>query len=141
MRDLQGDGRLRRIWGLFIAIVFLLTFQGTAIADPIDATWNGGTGFWNVAGNWDTTDYPHNNGSTYNVFIDGSKTGTYSNVTLNTSVAIENLTIDSGDILNQNNGISFSLNGNIANNGTMAMNSTGHQTNLIMTGGSDVTLA
>ena len=61
-----------------------------------DSTWFGGTGNWNVAGNWSPVGVP--NSALTNVFIDGGNV-VNSIVTLNTGATIGNLTIDAGDSL------------------------------------------
>jgi hypothetical protein len=120
-------------------VYFLLGLQGTAYAVLINSTWNGGVGNWNVAGNWSPAGVPNNGGgNTFNVLIDNGN-ATASTVSLDTSVTIENLTIDSGDTLNQKSGRSLTQSG-ITNNGSYNMNSVGTTTDLRMTGGSNVTL-
>jgi hypothetical protein len=54
---------------------------------------------------------------------------------MNISATIDNLTIDSGDTLSQNNNISLSLDQNVFNSGTITMNSAGSITGFIFNSG------
>ena len=85
---------------------FLLTVSVAPQPGVIDATWLGGAGNFNEPSQWSfvpaplSAQFPNNDADNFfNVFIDGGLTGTASNVALNTSVAIDSLTIDSGDSL------------------------------------------
>ena len=67
---------------VFMAVVIILALQGTSTAVQITATWNGGAGNWDTAGNWSGAVVPNNglmrasNGGTLralaNVDIDGA---------------------------------------------------------------------
>ena len=83
-----------------------------------DITWIGGTGDWNVGANWSSATVP---GASDNAFIDGGS-ATNSVVSLNVASQINNLTISAGDLLGINNGVQLSLNGNLFNAGTLAVN-------------------
>jgi hypothetical protein len=121
------------------------------VADPlVTDNWLGGTGTWNVTGNW-SGGVPNNGtpvGTTYDVFIDHGRAGA-SVVTLNINVGINNLTIDSDDSLAIGNGFSLTINGSsIANAGKLSLNSTGNITSLAigapsvtLSGGGTVTLS
>jgi len=137
---------MRWVFAILIAAMtlsgFIAGLERNALAAPIGSTWNGGIGNWNNASNWDTDPLIPNNGgsNTFNVFIDGSKTGTTSDVSLDMTATIDNLTIDTGDNLGINNVRALTLNGGtIANSGSIALNSTGSYTYLKVSGG-DVTL-
>ena len=91
-----------------------------------DITWIGGTGDWNVGANWSSATVP---GASDNAFIDGGS-ATNSVVSLNVASQINNLTISAGDLLGINNGVQLSLNGNLFNAGTLALNSSGAATDL-----------
>jgi len=77
-------------------------FAGEHPDGTINSSWNGGTGNWNVNGDWTPgTGFPNNGaGNTYNVTIG---TGN-DNVSLNTSVTISSLTLgaSSGSSILQN---------------------------------------
>jgi hypothetical protein len=78
-----------------------------ALAQTSD--WNGGTGNWNVAGNWTPTGVP--NSSTTDVVITGTS-GTPSSVTLNSfSSQIQNLSLDSYSTLALTNYYGVSVEG------------------------------
>ena len=79
---------------------------------------------------WSTGGAP--NGSQYDVFIDGGKTGTASVVTMDGYYTVGRLTLDAGDTLNLADNIDFFINngafagsGSLVNNGTINFNSTG----------------
>ncbi|NMC74278.1 MAG: hypothetical protein GYA56_07980, partial [Geobacteraceae bacterium] len=114
---------------VFLGVLFLSI--ATSFAD--DVTWNGGTGFWNVNTNWSPNTVP--NGTAYNVFIDGGKTGVTSYVNLTTGASIGNLTLDTGDTLDINNNGGLTIAGpTVANNGTLKLSSTGGATDLRISG-------
>ena len=123
---------------LMMVVGLLCFFAGTASAISIDAYWNPGTGNWNLPGNWDINTVPNNGGgNTYNVYIDGGDL-TNSEVFLNVNVAIDNLSISSGDILHINNNSYLTMglaNGVITNNGTITMDSAGAWTHLRLDAG------
>jgi len=96
-------------------------------AGAIDFIWVGGTGNWSPAGaNWNQAGLP---GSTDNVFIDNGS-ATNSVVSLNVSAIINDLNISNGDSLGVNNNLSFTILGNVVNNGTLGLNSGGNTTDL-----------
>ncbi len=137
MEFLQNDKK--SLWAnLFSMVLILLFLAGTAFA--ADSTWNGGTGNWNASGNWTPSVVP--NGSSYNVFIDGGNIGINSFVNLDTSATIGNLTVDTGDTLDIDNGhiLTMGLNGgSIINNGNISLSSSGSGTYLRI-GATDVLL-
>jgi hypothetical protein len=80
----------RSLLGASITTIFLTFAIPCARAQT---QWNGGTGNWNVAGNWTPSKVP--NSATTSVAISGTA-GTPSSVTLsNLSVTIQNLSLDS----------------------------------------------
>jgi hypothetical protein len=98
---------LRKRGGALSPVLFLLLFwlwiiSGQAAA-ATNATWSlGGDGVWNNPAYWDIGMVP--NGK-YNAFIiDGTST-----VTSNINVAVENLTLASGNGLIVQDGTSFSI--------------------------------
>lgn len=86
-----------------VAFIFSL-IAVAAQAGHFISTWIGPTGNWNDPTKWDTSDYPHNNGDTYDAVISNGK------VTLVFSPTINNLqlsdpssagvTIDGSSLLN-----------------------------------------
>lgn len=122
--------------------VFMLgaaLIAGRGRAAEIDIVWVGGPGLWNFSSNWDTNMVPANNlNDTFNVFIDGSNP-VASTVTLNVSVAINNLTLDADDLLSFDNGDDLTLDaaggGMVSNAGMIVLNSTGGFTDLRADGG------
>ena len=127
-----------------MAVVIILALQGRSMAVQITATWNGGAGNWNTAGNWSGGVVPNNGADTFNVQIDNGN-ATNSSVSLNMVATIDNLTIDVLDSLGINNIWSLVIGGvgagTITNNGSITMNSVGSFTDLVMTGAGDVTLS
>jgi hypothetical protein len=93
--------RLRRsLLGAAVATIALIC--AVACAKAQTETWNGGTGNWNVAGNWTPNGVP--NSPTVSVSITGSS-GDLSSVTLNNlSPYIQNLSLDSYSTLSINQG-------------------------------------
>jgi len=73
------------------------------------ATWNGGAGNWNNAGNWTPAIVP--NSGTTSVFIDGGMSVVASVVNLDITAAVNALTIDAGDTLSFNAGVGLTLGG------------------------------
>ena len=97
--------RLRELAAAGLAVLLFAVPPGAGEALAADATWNGGTGDWDTAANWTPAVVPNNGGTTFNVLIDGGKTGTDSVVHLTISnPKIDNLTIDTGDRLDISNG-------------------------------------
>lgn len=83
------------------ALLAALALVANAPAAADDAQWLGGTGSWTDS-NWSIPGIPNNNGTTFDVFIEGS-----SNVTLNSqSIDIDGLNLGSGSGLQIN---TFSL--------------------------------
>jgi len=118
--------------------IFLWT--GPALAADV---WNGGTGQWSSAGNWNSG-LP---GISSDVLIDNGNL-VNSVVNLDAYASINNLTIDSGDTLNILNAYNLAINGtNINNAGTLALKSTTTYVDLIfknnvsLTGGGNLTLS
>lgn len=83
----------------FTFFVASLLLPGAAYSQ-INSTWIGGTGIWKNAANWDTIDFPSNNGTDfYNAFINGAG----DNVSLSGLATVDSLTTAAGsqlDILN-----------------------------------------
>ena len=93
-----------RIASLVFLAGLAIAFSSEANAQvPLDATWTGGSGNWNIGANWDISTAPDNNAvNTYNVFIDDGD-GAASTATLNVSSTIDTLSISAGDQLNIGN--------------------------------------
>src|SRR5215469_6007316 len=102
----------RRIAG-FVILIFL---PYAALAQT--SVWNGGTGNWSNGALW-TGGIP---GSGSTVLIDNGKP-VNSAVTLDTSATIRNLTIDSGDSLQQSDALTLSV-GNGGPAATVLVNGT-----------------
>jgi len=84
--------RLKRSLLEAVITTIVLTFAVPCALAQTE-TWNGGTGNWNVAGNWTPNGVP--NSPTTNVVITGTS-GTPSSVTLNNlGTTIQNLSLDS----------------------------------------------
>ncbi len=134
-----------RIPVLPVGFIILVCSALPAWGVLIETTWTGGTGNWNVAGNWSPAAVPNNGTDEYNVLIDGGITGTASVVSLDISPTITGFAIDSGDTLGINNATTLTLqsSGTYSNNGTLSLNSLGNQTNLVIgsiTGGETLTI-
>src|SRR6184192_2691912 len=94
--------RARRNMARAIVLAFApaLATPIVAPAGAINSTWTGGAGVWSTAAKWSPSGAPNNNvTNTFNVFIDGSKTGTISTVSMNIDPTIDNLTVDLNDSL------------------------------------------
>jgi len=106
-----------------------LHIQGTVDPNGVfDAIWNGGTGNYSIANKWDINTVPNNGvppGSRYNVLIDGAKTGTASDVSLDINATINNLTVDAGDKLGINDSKSLTIAGGAMTNGGSLLIDTG----------------
>ncbi len=101
-----------------------LTHSGYISNGVQPGTWTGTTGNWSVGGNWTAGLVP--NDTALDVSIDGGRTGTNSNVTLDITVNVRNLTIDAGDRLTILNGAQLTLNGTtLTNNGQITINAGG----------------
>ncbi len=111
------------------------------LARPMTTTitnddWQGGAGNWNTAASWSTGTVPN---STNNAVLSTSTPAAV--VQLNVNAIINNLTICATCVLNFNNNQSLTIDGtSISNAGTLALNSTGNFTELIV-GSSNVTLS
>ncbi len=119
---------------------FLLGPPTVARAAAVNATWNGGNGFWNVANNWSPTGVPNNGSNTYSVFIDNGK-GDNATVTIPTFVfpTISNLTVDSGNTLILSDNLYLTIAGgtgagSINDAGTISIGSTGDPTSISLSG-------
>src|SRR6266446_1909625 len=103
-------------------------------AANVNATWFGGTGNWSTAADWSGSVVPNNGADSFSVFIDGGKM-VNSVVTLDINPTITNLTIDSGDQLNQNDNKALAITGGTATiNGTWSLNSAGSNTDIVCSG-------
>jgi hypothetical protein len=121
--------RKGQLIGLIAAAVLLWGGPGWAQ----DVTWQGGTGNWNVGGNWVAG--PCRSPRT-NALVDGGAAGGDSAVTVTTAATINDLTISTGDSVSVNNGQTFTLTGNLINDGTFTLNSSGGITSLDIAAGS-----
>lgn len=117
---------------IVVPAIGLALATGRAGAAQVDANWVGGASNWNNVLSWSPNVIPNNGtgGNTYRVFIDHGA-GPASTVTLDISPQIDTLTIDTGEILNFNNGTLLALaGGSITNNGTINLSSIGSNTDL-----------
>jgi hypothetical protein len=143
----EGTHRSLRIAGLERPFLHLLACAALALvpcaaargADVV-SNWVGGSGDWSDAANWDSADFPDNNGLTYEAVID---TAEYSHVTLDEDVTIDNFAIGLGDTLSIDNGNDLTLAAGIPartimNAGTLSLESGGSPTSLYFDG--EVTL-
>jgi len=119
-----------------LALGIALLWCAAAAADVIDATWDGGSGFW-TDDDWTfdagtATSFPANDGTDqFNVFIDGDKNEQASTLTLDRSVTIDSLTVDLDDALVVDPGASLAVvrdparpsSGDIDNAGAMTLES------------------
>ena len=93
----------RSLARLAIAVILFIGIPAGAAAAQLSDTWLGGAGSWNNM-NWSVTSgsgYPKNgspSGTTYNALIDGGN-AIVSDVSLSNSVAVDNLSVSSGDTL------------------------------------------
>lgn len=104
--------------------VSILALASAVSAD--DVTWVGGVGAWNGALNWSGGAVPL---ATDNALVDGGAAGD-SAVTVTTAATINDLTISAGDGVSVNNAQTFTLTGNLVNDGAFALNSGGSATTL-----------
>jgi hypothetical protein len=108
-----------------IAAALAVGLAGSALADT--SIWTGGTGNWDVAGNWDAG-IPGDNDD---VRIDNGDTGTDSVCTLNMNDWIGTLRIDAGDTLEMQSSMDLAINGDeIYNAGQLNMNAAASYTDL-----------
>ncbi|MDQ6622618.1 MAG: hypothetical protein M3Y86_03930, partial [Verrucomicrobiota bacterium] len=110
------------------------------------STWIGGIGNWSNGAMWNPIDPPNSGGA--DVFVDGGNTGTASAVTVDGTFTIGRLTIDAGDSVTVSNSNDFRVatgaftgSGNIVNNGSFNLNTTGNTTRLFLTGNGGLTLS
>ena len=149
MRCNSSGRRARRALALVSSVVYIGAASHILSANTT-ATWNGasglgGSGNWTDAASWSTGFVPEN-GSTIkvDVAIDGGKAAA-STVSILTggSFQIDNLTIDSNDALNLNNGSFLTLAADgvaatVTNNGQMNLTSTASLTDLIIAGSTSI---
>jgi hypothetical protein len=126
-----------------------MTSASSPLPDPPTActgtstNWLGGTGNWSNAAMWSTGAVPNSAGT--NVCIDAGN-GANSAVTLDISVTVGTLTIDSGDSLTVSNNTSLVVGGNISNAGQIQVSATTNNTfltisgNVSLSGGGTLTL-
>ncbi|MCG8407599.1 MAG: hypothetical protein MI923_20575 [Phycisphaerales bacterium] len=133
---------------LLAALLIAITTSNAGSAQ-LDIVWNGGSGDWDTVGNWDLVLVPNNGADTYNVLIDDGNV-TASDVTLSLIRTVDNVTLDSDDVLSINNTARLRIaNGGVIDNaGTINLNSTGNDTYiqpdgglLTLTGGGTLTLS
>ncbi len=114
-----------------------LTSASSPLPDPPTActgtttNWLGGNGNWSNAAMWSTGAVPNSAGT--NVCIDAGN-GANSAVTLDISVSVGTLTIDSGDTLTIGNNTSLVVGGNISNAGQIQVSATTNNTFLTISG-------
>jgi len=127
--------RISSILACFIFSLMVL-FGGHSIVFSADAIWNGGTGLWSLNTNWTPNAVPN---GTYDVYIDGGKTGVTSTVTFDMDASITGLTLDanstaSNDKLIIGNGRVLTLTGaaDVTNNGTIEMAASNANTYLVL---------
>lgn len=105
--------------------------------------WVGGSGNWNVPGNWSGGAVPDNGTSTWSVNVDNGQTAS-SSATLNISVTIDKLTVSPGDLLHIGNQryltvVAGTNAGTITNRGSISVDADSSNSGLKVSGG-DVTL-
>jgi fibronectin-binding autotransporter adhesin len=117
-----------------MAALSLAGFSSIASAAQLSDTWLGGTGSW-TSSNWSVTTglgYPKNgspSGTTYTALIDNGN-ATVSDVSLSASVAVDNVSVSSGDTLEiLSSGVltipTYAGAGTISNAGTIKLRVTG----------------
>ena len=146
----------KRSWTprLLLLLALMMSLNAVAHAQTssgqVTAIWTGAGNStnWSDPANWSTPNFPNNGtpaGMTYKVVIDGNSAAT-ANVVLNVTVAIDALTVNSGDSLAFNNAQKLTIvnrgagtnSGTVTNSGVIALNSAGNVTDLVING--DVTL-
>ncbi|MGC2322436.1 MAG: SBBP repeat-containing protein, partial [Terriglobales bacterium] len=100
--------------------------------------WLGGTGNWSDSTKWSTGVVP--NSTSVNVCIDNGN-AVASQVTLDISASVGNLTIDANDSLIIGNNTALTIAGNISNSGQISVNAAGNNTFLQIAGGRNVSLS
>jgi hypothetical protein len=119
---------------LAIAAILFIGIPAVAAAAQLSDTWLGGAGSWTNM-NWSVTSgsgYPKNgspSGTTYNALIDGGNAAV-SDVSLSNSVAVDNLSVSSGDTLEiLSSGVltvqTYASAGMLSNAGTIKLRVTG----------------
>src|SRR5437762_13326938 len=103
-----------RFQGWPVYFLAWLGMAGAALGAQTNATWNGGTGVWNLATNWSGGVVPNNGADTFTVFIDGGK-AVNSVVTDDVNVTINALNVDAGDTLLIQQFITLTLNNGTGN--------------------------
>ena len=146
MEKLKCHIILELLW--IFSFLFISFFSGIATADQITSTWQGGSGDWTDASNWDfpVGGYPDNGIDTYSAFINNTPLDI--EVTLDTNVTLDALlneetigmtgktiTISSSSALlnsgtldingNVNTSYTSTINGNLINNGAINLNKYG----------------
>ncbi len=135
---------------LFQALGLACLFAAHSAVAQVPTTWNGGTGAWGDASFWNTGSFP--NDAADDVYIDGGKTGTASNVATNGGTdpgayfTFGRLTLDAGDTLDvpsknpageslfvQSGG--FAGSGSLINNGTLNIDGSFNNVSLRFLGG------
>jgi hypothetical protein len=129
--SISSRARRRVLW---LFAVGLLLFPVSAFAQ-CTSTWNGGTGSWDVAGNWTPVGVPT---SASNTCINAASSA----VTINGNDATSTLTLGTGtDSLAIANAEVLTVSGStVSNAGTITMNSTGNATEFVI-GAANVTLS
>jgi hypothetical protein len=90
---------------LVISAISTVGLAAQAFADQQTAIWNGGSGSWLTPSQWSGGVVPNNSpATTFKVEIDGGKASA-STVGLTQSVTIDELTIDTGDTLNDSSAL------------------------------------
>ena len=131
------------VWFMLVATGVCLTSAAVA---QVDSTWQGEAGNWSDAGMWSTTSYPDNNGTLYDVRIDGGRGTVVSHVSLDRNVNVSSLTIDTNDPgqagpdqLTQLNARDLTIDGDgVMNNGLWLLSSTGSTTRAVFDGSQDI---
>jgi hypothetical protein len=96
--------RLAAHLGTGAALALLLT--AAAPAADVVSEWLGGAGSWTDPDRWNTADYPHNNGQTYEAVIDS---GTQAAVALDAALAVDGFLVGSGEMLTLDDGAALTL--------------------------------
>lgn len=129
--------------GVFLCAAACLVAPSVVPAAPVTITWNGGAGNWADSGTWTPVAIPTNGISTYNVRVDGGKTGASVVSVVDISPVIDTINISNTDIVSINNNRELTIAGaSIINAGTISFNASGGgssslgiQSNATLTGG------
>lgn len=130
----------RQIRSLLLAAAFgtAFAFSASQCSAQITKTWVGGTGFWSDAVNWTPNGVPNNNGSTYDVEIDGAVAGN-SVVTLNQDATIDTIDVSTGDELIIGNGNTLNIaQGAVVNDEAITIGGVNGATELILSDGTQI---